>query len=80
MAERYMEIFTETKCRRCGTLHEWQFVSGNQYSEHTRLSFIDQINAKINEADSDWCRKCNKNTIQDLVSYEIKHEEDEDES
>jgi hypothetical protein len=70
----YFEIFTETKCRRCGKLHEWHFLSGDDRAMQERLRFIDLLNERIDTHEVHFCEKCKKNTIHDMVSYEINND------
>lgn len=56
----------ETKCRRCGELTEWHFSSVD------KTAFMDFVKAMIDHIQyprPHKCKKCKKETVQDVVSY-----------
>lgn len=62
-------ITYETKCRRCGKLHDWVFADKESFNI-TLSQFITAITDKITYPRSDRCLKCKKQTVQDVVSYD----------
>lgn len=56
----------ETKCRRCGTLTEWYFAP---LSAFTYVEFVEVMTNHIQYPRTRECKKCEKYTVQDIVSY-----------
>lgn len=56
----------ETKCRRCGNLHEWHFSTADRI---TWMQFSDAMQDHIEHPRQIKCGKCKKETVQDVVSY-----------
>ena len=56
----------ETKCRRCNMLSEWHFSNIEQF---TFQQFSEAMNDRVQFPRSYECEKCNKKTVQDVVSY-----------
>jgi hypothetical protein len=77
MPHRFLEVVTETKCRRCGKLEEWQCVTPDWYDDKSSLSFVNKIDFLKTHPESHWCKKCKKNTLQDLVAYEFIYDQKE---
>ena len=61
-----MQYLYETKCRRCENITEWYFVEKKQLAfRDFEMAMIDYISyPRLRK-----CDKCDKYTIQDLVSY-----------
>ena len=72
MPRRHLEIVTETKCRRCGNLNEWQWVAPKWYSLVIIDDFTEQLAAMKVTPVTEYCENCNKSTVQELVAYEFK--------
>lgn len=70
MAEVAKEVYTyESKCRRCGTIVSWYFSDADKIVWKV---FVDAMQDYIQYPRTMGCNKCEKQTIQDIVSYEIK--------
>ena len=66
MSKAYYEY--ETKCRRCGRFEEWHFSTSDQT---TKLQFFTAVSDYIVNPRQYFCKGCMKDTIQDVVSYEV---------
>ena len=66
--EREVKKAYETKCRRCGHLTDWTFgdLEGIK-ADH----FIVGMFEFIDHPRQRFCAKCNKDTVQDLVSFQV---------
>ena len=60
----------EIKCRRCGKLTEMYLA---EQSMITRKEFIDFQSEKKDTAIVYQCDDCKKDTVQDVVSFELKN-------
>ena len=57
----------ETKCRRCGEFETWYFST---VAQTTWLTFVTKAIPSIKDNPTqNYCEKCKKKTIQDIVSY-----------
>lgn len=60
----------ETKCRRCGTIHEWAFCkSYEEFIEENWKKLHLWVTEHFNCPSVNQCDICKKETIQDYVSY-----------
>lgn len=59
----------ETKCRRCGKIHEWAFIHTSSVLDKNTLH--QWIVAHLNTPSINSCDSCEMQTIQDYVSYII---------
>ena len=57
--------YIETKCRRCGTLDEWEF-NNQDWAGETYKHFL---NGLISESVTRDCNPCGKKTVQDIVAF-----------
>lgn len=62
----------ETKCRRCGVVHGWHYGDiGQSDDEEEEVYFFACMRDHIQHPSQSHCNVCEKDTIQDIVSYEI---------
>lgn len=61
----------ETKCRRCGKLHDWWFADKINFDW---LKFVGAMNDHLVNPRSYKCDDCKKETVQDVVSYPGPHD------
>ena len=66
MADNEKNWEYETKCRRCGALTDWFFSTVDKMEW---LDFMKAMVDYIRFPRNHHCRKCKKNTVQDVVSY-----------
>jgi len=60
------QLIYETKCRRCGQLEEWSF---GQRSQIEWFEFSKAMIDYIQYPRARPCKKCKKDTVQDVVYY-----------
>lgn len=60
----------EVKCRRCGSTEVFHF-STKEHFTWTDFSFA--MSSYIAEPRQFWCKQCNKDTVQDVISYSTPH-------
>lgn len=60
------EELYQTKCRICGTIHDWQFY---KIDDSENLGFLGYIKSHILTPSLFVCKKCDYETIHDIVSY-----------
>lgn len=59
-------ITYETKCRRCGEMSEWMGIDKEyRYNIFTAGWIVE----KMNNPSTCQCKKCGKETVQDVVSF-----------
>lgn len=63
------EVLYETKCKRCGRIEEYVLCSKNV---NPGINYNSVIQQKIRHNSINYCEKCEKSTVQEFVSYEIK--------
>lgn len=63
-------ITYETKCRRCGKLHDWVFADREAF-DITFSQFLKAMMEKITYPTTANCKECKKPTLQDLVAYDF---------
>ena len=56
----------ETKCRRCGKFHVWVY---GEAEESKAFLFVVRMAEMLKYPPQNPCKKCKKDTIQELVSY-----------
>lgn len=56
----------QTKCRKCGMIHDWYFASRSSI-EWDVFSFA--MNDYIKEPRQFYCSKCVRKTVQEIVSF-----------
>lgn len=61
----------ETKCRRCNTLTFWHFMSRKDLDW---MVFGKSMNDYLTKPRMHRCSKCERETIQDVVSYTLPHD------
>ena len=68
-----MALIYETKCRRCGKIHEWAFLkSYEQTNEESWKNLHTWVWEHMIHPSVCRCDKCNKSTIQDYIAYTEK--------
>ena len=61
----------ETKCRRCGVVHGWIYGDIGPLSVD-EASFLEFLRDNIQYPRQSQCNVCEKDTVQDIVSYKIE--------
>lgn len=56
----------ETKCKKCGKIHEWYFMKKSEFS-YTK--FMEALFEKSKYPSIYDCDKCKTRTFQEVVSY-----------
>lgn len=66
MAKNELSYTYETKCKRCGNLNEWYAGKKEDFERSAFLSYIFEKSKYPQHSD---CKKCEKKTFQDVVSF-----------
>ena len=71
MRNEPLKLTYETRCRRCGEMHEWSFGGGteNLLNEKNWLKLHKWVSEHLDCPSVNRCDICDKSTIQDYVSY-----------